>query len=59
MHDSPRPDAPRTEPATSSRLCGWIKRRYRTALGLALRGACYGVGTAAATTTIYWLQHRP
>ncbi|MFD3776369.1 hypothetical protein [Streptomyces sp. NPDC058612] len=59
MHDSPHPNPARTEPATPPRLRGWIKRRYRTALGLALRGACYGAGTAAATATAYWLQHRP
>ncbi|MFD5935536.1 MULTISPECIES: hypothetical protein [unclassified Streptomyces] len=59
MHDSPRPEAARTKQAISTRLRGWIKRRYRTALGLALRGACYGAGTAAATATTYWLQHRP
>ncbi|PJE96082.1 hypothetical protein CUT44_20025 [Streptomyces carminius] len=65
MQDSPVTRTPEPGRARSprplarlTRLARWAARRRRAALGLALRGACHGAGTAAAGLVALWLQHR-
>jgi hypothetical protein len=40
-----------------NRVAAWAAARRRTAVSLALRGACYGAGTGAASILAYWLEH--
>nr|WSX75786.1 hypothetical protein OH826_19195 [Streptomyces sp. NBC_00899] len=42
---------------TSRNLYSWAASRRRTAILLALRGACYGAGTGTMGLLTYWIEH--
>jgi len=46
------------QPTVPARSGQWIRRRVRLAVGLVLRGACTGLGTAGAGMVVVWLQTR-
>jgi hypothetical protein len=56
MHHSPARRAPRETAQTLRRLIRWAARRRRAAAALALRGACYGAGTAAVSVIAVWVE---
>ncbi|MEX2981218.1 hypothetical protein [Streptomyces sp. C36] len=43
---------------TPCRAARWTAVRRRAALGLVLRGICYGTGTGLMSLLVYWLQHQ-
>ncbi|MEU1375364.1 hypothetical protein ABZ442_17130 [Streptomyces triculaminicus] len=43
---------------TPCRVARWTAARRRAALGLVLRGTCYGTGTGLMSLLVYWLQHQ-
>lgn len=57
MHDRPRPRFPYTLRKHLHCFVRWTRRRRRAALGLVLRGICYGLGTALVSTAAVWMQH--
>ncbi|MEU7046754.1 hypothetical protein AB0A77_37725 [Streptomyces varsoviensis] len=56
MRASPGRPAPRTAATRTKRLIRWAVRQRRAAAGHLLRGACYGIGTGAASLLVLWLQ---
>ncbi|MFI9587513.1 hypothetical protein ACIHCQ_38180 [Streptomyces sp. NPDC052236] len=58
MYDNPARRAERKNSALLHRLLRWGRQRHRAALGLVLRGACWGLGTGAVSTAAYWVQNR-
>ncbi|MGW2355161.1 hypothetical protein [Actinacidiphila glaucinigra] len=58
MHHSPHPSTQYTIREHLHRFVHWTRRRRRAALGLVLRGICYGLGTALVSTAAVWVQHR-
>lgn len=57
QHRTPRRPRLRKKPNPLRKLTSWTAARRRTALTLALRGACYGTGTGAASLITYWIEH--
>ncbi|MFJ5220917.1 hypothetical protein ACIP98_40435 [Streptomyces sp. NPDC088354] len=57
MHDRPHPSPVQAIRAHLHRFVHWTRRRRRAALGLVLRGICYGLGTALVSTAAVWVQH--
>jgi hypothetical protein len=57
MHDSPDRRPARKVPALFHRLVRWARQRRRVAIGLLLRGVCYGLGTGLAGIATFWVQH--
>ncbi|MEV4437312.1 hypothetical protein [Streptomyces sp. NPDC049555] len=57
MPDNPAP-LPVPGEGRLARTLRWARRRRRTALGLLLRGVCYGTGTGLVSMLVFWLQHR-
>ncbi|MFI1400517.1 hypothetical protein [Streptomyces sp. NPDC020681] len=58
MHDNPDHHSTGRTRAATNRLVQGIRKRRRAAIGLLLRGACYGLGTGAVSVATYWLQSR-
>ncbi|MFF3402985.1 hypothetical protein ACFYW6_31340 [Streptomyces sp. NPDC002659] len=58
MHDSPGHYSTGRARSAVHRLVRGIRRRRRAAIGLLLRGACYGLGAGAVSGAAYWLQSR-
>jgi hypothetical protein len=58
MHDSPDRHPARKVPEILHRLVQWTRLRRRVAIGLLLRGACYGLGTGAVSLATFWMQGR-
>ncbi|CAM5529771.1 MULTISPECIES: hypothetical protein [Streptomyces] len=42
--------------ARTNGLVRWTVRQRRAAAGHLLRGACYGIGTGAASILVLWIQ---
>jgi hypothetical protein len=57
MNDSPHQRPARKGPARLHRLVRWARQRRRVAIGLLLRGTCYGLGTGLAGIATFWVQH--
>ncbi|MEU9186252.1 hypothetical protein AB0D14_17230 [Streptomyces sp. NPDC048484] len=58
MHDSPEVQPARKVPEILHRLVRWTRPRRRAAVGLLLRGVCYGLGTGAVSLATFWVQNR-